>query len=39
MSALDDLAGTLLPDTPEFKSKGDKPKVRRVSSSNMVSLE
>uniref|UniRef100_A0A8C7HN09 Calpastatin n=1 Tax=Oncorhynchus kisutch TaxID=8019 RepID=A0A8C7HN09_ONCKI len=32
---LDDLAGTLLPDTPEFKSKGDKPKVRRVSSSNM----
>uniref|UniRef100_A0A4W5MYE0 Calpastatin n=1 Tax=Hucho hucho TaxID=62062 RepID=A0A4W5MYE0_9TELE len=36
---LDDLAGTLLPDTPEFKSKGDKPKVRRVSSSNMKQRE
>eukprot|EP00063_Salmo_salar_P048104 XP_014022939.1 PREDICTED: calpastatin 2 isoform X4 [Salmo salar] len=26
---LDDLAGTLLPDAPVFKSKGDKPKFRK----------
>ncbi|XP_055724745.1 calpastatin isoform X44 [Salvelinus fontinalis] len=30
---LDDLAGTLLPDTPEFKSKGDKPKSKSKSRS------
>ncbi|XP_064823836.1 titin-like isoform X42 [Oncorhynchus masou masou] len=30
---LDDLAGTLLPDTPEFKSKGDKPKSKSRSKS------
>ncbi|XP_042180670.1 calpastatin isoform X43 [Oncorhynchus tshawytscha] len=30
---LDDLAGTLLPDTPEFKSKGDKPKNKSRSKS------
>uniref|UniRef100_A0A4W5MWI3 Calpastatin n=1 Tax=Hucho hucho TaxID=62062 RepID=A0A4W5MWI3_9TELE len=30
---LDDLAGTLLPDTPEFKSKGDKPKSKNKSRS------
>uniref|UniRef100_A0A8C7PMP5 Calpastatin n=1 Tax=Oncorhynchus mykiss TaxID=8022 RepID=A0A8C7PMP5_ONCMY len=30
---LDDLAGTLLPDTPEFKSKGDKPKTKSRSKS------
>ncbi|XP_064859326.1 calpastatin isoform X4 [Oncorhynchus nerka] len=28
---LDDLAGTLLPDIPEFKSKGDKPKSKSKS--------
>ncbi|NP_001118010.1 calpastatin long [Oncorhynchus mykiss] len=30
---LDDLADTLLPDTPEFKSKGDKPKTKSRSKS------
>ncbi|XP_045078939.1 calpastatin isoform X9 [Coregonus clupeaformis] len=30
---LDDLAGTLLPDAPEFKSKGDKPKSNSKSRS------
>lgn len=28
---LDSLSGTLLPDAPEFKSKTDKPKVKRRS--------